>query len=74
MAYLTENLKRRESMERLRKRREELKLTQKQVAERIGIAERAYQRYEQTSRLPNVKIGIKIAKALETTVEELYGD
>lgn len=61
-------------MNKLKARREELNLTQKQVAERIGIAESAYQRYENTSRLPNVKVGIKISKALETTVEVLYSN
>ena len=61
-------------MNKLKSRREELNLTQKQVAERIGIAESAYQRYENTARLPNVKVGIKIAQALETTSEVLYGD
>ena len=33
-------------MNRLKARREELNLTQKQVADRIGIALQAYQRYE----------------------------
>lgn len=61
-------------MNKLKARREELNLTQKQVAERIGIAQQAYQRYENTDRLPNVKVGIKISKALETTVEALYGN
>lgn len=61
-------------MNKLKQRRKELHLTQKQVAEKIGIAESAYQRYENTNRLPNIKVGIKIAKALETTSEALYGD
>lgn len=61
-------------MNRLKARREELNLTQKQVADRIGIAQQAYQRYETTERIPNTKVGIKLAKALETTVEALYGD
>ena len=60
-------------MNELKKRREALGLTQKQVAERIGIMQQAYSRYECSERLPNVKLGIKIAQALETTVEELYG-
>ena len=61
-------------MEKLKNRREQLKLTQKVVAERIGIAESAYQRYERQNREPGVKTALKIAKALETTVEELYGE
>ena len=58
----------------LRNRREELGLTQKQVAEMIGIAESAYQRYEYYSREPSASTACKIAKALKCTVEELYGE
>ena len=61
-------------MNKLKTRREELNLTQKQVADKVGIAQQAYQRYETTDRVPNAKLSIKIAKALETTVESLYGD
>mgnify|MGYP004664760927 CR=1 FL=1 len=56
----------------LRQRRQELNLTQKQVADRVGIAESSYQRYERNARLPIVNMAVRIAKALETTVEELY--
>lgn len=59
---------------KLKERREELHLTQKQVAERVGILYQVYQRYENVNRLPNVKVGIKIAEALETTAEELFRD
>lgn len=61
-------------MNKLKARREALNLTQKQVAERIGIKEQQYQFYEYGKMLPNVKLGIVIAKALETTIEALYGD
>lgn len=61
-------------MNNLKKRRNELKLTQRQVAEKIGIVYQLYQKYENGLILPNVKIGIKIAKVLKTTVEELYFD
>lgn len=57
---------------RIKQKREELNLTQKQIADKIGIAESAYQRYEY-GRLPNAKMAVKIARALKTTVEELYG-
>lgn len=56
----------------LKQRRQELKLTQKQVAERSNLAESAYQRYERGDVMPLVSMAIRIAKALETTVEELY--
>lgn len=58
----------------LRQRRKELNLTQRQVADRIGIVWTSYQRYERNSCLPIVNIALRIAKALETTVEELYID
>lgn len=59
---------------KLKKRREELNLTQKQVAERCGIKESHYQGYENDRHAPIVSMAIKIAKALETTVESLWGD
>lgn len=39
-------------MNKLKARREELNLTQKQVAERIGIAQQIYQRYESGKVVP----------------------
>lgn len=61
-------------MNKLKARREELNLTQKQVAERIGIAQQAYQRYEKGKVIPIAPKAIKVAEALETTVEALYGN
>ncbi len=61
-------------MSKLKKRREQLALTQKQVAERIEVDYQAYQQYEYGKLIPNAKLACKIARALETTVEELYGD
>lgn len=46
--------------------------TQKQVAKEIGIAKNAYQRYEQGKVIPNVVMAIKIAKSLNTDVENLW--
>lgn len=56
----------------LKERREQLNLTQKDVAKAVGIAESAYQRYERGSVTPSVTVAIKIARALNTTVESLY--
>lgn len=61
-------------MNRLKEMRELAGLTQKQVAEKIGIAESAYQQYEYDKFSPNVRLAIKFAKALNTTVEVLYED
>lgn len=56
----------------LRERREVLQLTQKQVADLVGIAESAYQRYEYGTNEPKVFMAVKIARALKTSVEELF--
>ena len=56
----------------IKKRREELKLTQRQVAERAALREAQYQKYEYGETLPNVHTAIRLAEALDTTVESLY--
>ena len=58
---------------RLKEKRLALGLTQAEVAEIVGIETSAYQRYEY-GRLPNAKTAVKIARALDTTVENLYGE
>ena len=55
-------------------RRKELKLTQLQVAKSVGIAEAAYQRYEYGAVLPSVYVAIRLARVLNTTVEDLFPD
>lgn len=57
---------------KLKKRREELNLTQKQVAESCGIKEQSYQQYEYGKKSPNVVRAIQIAQVLKSTVEELF--
>lgn len=59
-------------MNRLKERREELHLTQKEVAERAGIKESAYRRYENNTVLPSIVMGLRLAQILETTAENLY--
>ncbi len=46
--------------------------TQAQVAKEIGIAKNAYQRYELGKVKPNEILAIKITKALNNTVEDLW--
>ena len=60
-------------MTKLKQRREELNLTQREVANTVGIPYQVYQRYENKTVIPNAKVACKIAKALKTTVEEFYG-
>ena len=51
-------------MTTLKKQRVAKGLTQRDIALKIGIAENAYQRYEYGTRVPNVLMAMRIAKAL----------
>lgn len=57
---------------RIKIAREKQRLTQKAVAEKAGITERGYQNYELGLRTPKVDIALRIAKALNSTVEDLF--
>ena len=59
-------------MNNLRKIRQLKNRTQKKVSSDANITERAYQMYEYGDREPKVRTAIRIAKALNTTVEELW--
>ena len=56
----------------LKIKRQELHLTQKQVADMLGLSESAYRRYELGSVVPNAFLANRMAKALQTTSEELF--
>lgn len=58
------------NMEAQRKR---LKLYQKDIAEKTGLTKAAISSYEKGTKLPNLENAIKIANALDTTVDELCG-
>lgn len=47
-------------------------LTQRQLAEKVGITYQSLQRYEKGTVLPVVDIAIKLAEALNTTVDQLF--
>lgn len=57
---------------KLRAARETLKKTQSQVAQEAKVTKQAYQRYEYEKREPSVSIAKRIAKALNSTVEDLF--
>ena len=57
----------------LRAARERSGKTQAQVAKEAGVSEQAYQRYEYDKREPGVRTANRIAKALNSTAEELWG-
>lgn len=58
---------------KLRTAREQSGKTQAQVAKEAGVSEQAYQRYEYDKREPGVRTAIRIARALDSTAEELFG-
>lgn len=57
----------------LRAAREQSGKTQAQVAKEAKVSEVAYQLYEYDKREPGVRTAIRIARALDRTVEELFG-
>lgn len=53
--------------------RKKLNLTQPQLAEKANLTNYTLvQRYERERRTPNVYIALRIAKALNATVEEVF--
>ena len=57
----------------LRAAREASGKTQAQVAKEAKVAERLYQDYEYDKCEPGVRTAIRIARALNSTVEDLFG-
>lgn len=51
--------------EKIKKARKALKLTQKDLAEKIGVSAIAISRYEKNTRIPNTDILFKICNALK---------
>ena len=58
---------------KLQKTREALKATQAQIAKEANISLTQYQNIEYDKNEPSVRKAIRIAKALNSTVEELWG-
>lgn len=57
---------------RLAERRKELKLMQEQVAQKLNMSLVYYQGLEYGLHEPSVYVALRIARALDTTVEELF--
>ena len=57
----------------LRAARERSGKTQTQVAKEAAVTDRMYQDYEYNKSEPGVRTAIRIAKALNSTVESLFG-
>ncbi len=61
-------------MSKCRERRRALGLSQQQIAERVGITRQHYGYIENSHRIPSMPIAIAIARILNTTVEDLFGE
>jgi len=59
--------------DRLKELRKSKGVTQKAVAEHIGILEQAYQKYEYGKHEPNHETTIKLADYFEVSVDYLLG-
>ena len=60
--------------ETLKKTREHCGKTQLQVANETDLNVRTYQKYENGMGTNTIKVAIRIAKSLGTTVENLWGN
>ncbi len=58
-------------MERIRKVRKGLKLTQADVASKIGVSPSYINRIENGKRQPSMRVFVKIAKVLNVELSEL---
>ncbi len=56
----------------LKKLRDKLKLTQKQVAQNVGISTSYYGMLEQADRRPNLSLAYKLAKFFDTSIEDIF--
>ena len=59
--------------ENLRNLRTAKGYSQAELAKLVGVAQPTFAQYESGIRVPNIIVGVKIAKKLDTTVEELVG-
>lgn len=57
----------------LKEIRKEKKLTQKEIADRLGITQSAYNHWEQNNRTPDSNTVIRLAEILEVSVDRLLG-
>ena len=60
--------------EKLKDLRDYHGISQRELVRRIGVGKTTISEIERGDRLPNVLTAIRIARALETTVEEIWGD
>lgn len=52
--------------------RRQLKMSQRELADKTKVTETTIRNIEKNRNIPNVEIALKLAKALNTTVENLF--
>ena len=57
--------------ENLKRKREEKEYTQVELAKLVGVAQAMISKYESGVAIPNIALGVQLAKALSTTCEDL---
>lgn len=60
-------------LENLKKLRENAKITQKQLAEAIGVSQQSINKYENHNIEPDIETLIRIADYFDTSVDDLIG-
>lgn len=61
-------------LDKLKEARLKAGLTQAQMAKICEISVLAYQQYEYGKRIPRADVAVRIAEALGSTVEHLFGE
>lgn len=59
---------------RLKTIREAQGLSQKELADKVGLTDKAISAYEREKRMPNLRVVKKIAKVLDCKVDDLLKD
>lgn len=54
--------------------REQKALTQKELANLVDVSQPSIAQYEMGIKITNIVVGVKLAKVLDTTCEELIDD
>lgn len=60
-------------MNKIAELRKEKLISQKKLAEQVGLSRTYISEIENNKKQPNVKLAIKIAKVLGTSVESIFG-
>lgn len=58
----------------IRKKRENLKISQTKLAESVGISQSLMAQFERGSKIPNMMLGREIASVLQCKMEDLVSD